>query len=73
MLRKLTLRQQIAQLIMLWIPGTYAAFDDRALDKVRGWVDTLQVGGIIVSVGSPMDIAGKLNFRAINPHAGQPT
>lgn len=47
---------------MLWIPGTYAAFDDRALDNVRGWVDTLQVGGIIVSVGSPMDIAAKLNF-----------
>ncbi len=47
---------------MLWIPGTYAAFDDRALDRVRGWVDTLQIGGIIVSVGSPMDIAAKLNF-----------
>ncbi|HEU5217790.1 MAG TPA: glycoside hydrolase family 3 protein, partial [Gemmatimonadales bacterium] len=62
LLRRLTLRQQIAQLIMPWIPGTYAAFDDRALDKVRGWVDTLQVGGIIVSVGSPMDIAAKLNF-----------
>ncbi len=62
LLRKLTLRQQIAQLIMPWIPGTYAAFDDRALDTVRAWVDTLQVGGIIVSVGSPMDIAAKLNF-----------
>lgn len=62
LLRRLPLRQQIAQLIMPWIPGTYAAFDDRALDKVRGWVDTLHVGGIIVSIGSPMDIAAKLNF-----------
>ena len=62
LLRRLTLRQQIAQLIMPWIAGTYSAFDDRALDKILGWVDTLQVGGIIVSVGSPMDIAAKLNF-----------
>ena len=62
MLRRLTLRQQVAQLVVPWIPGTYAAFDDRALDKVRGWVDTLEVGGIIVSIGSPMDIAAKLNF-----------
>jgi beta-N-acetylhexosaminidase len=62
LLRTLTLRQKVAQLVMPWIPGTYAAFDDRALDKVRGWVDTLRVGGIIVSVGSPLDIAAKLNF-----------
>ncbi|HEY9517982.1 MAG TPA: glycoside hydrolase family 3 protein [Gemmatimonadales bacterium] len=62
LMRTLPLRQRIAQLIMPWIPGTYAAFDDRSLEKVRGWVDTLQVGGIIVSVGSPLDIAATLNF-----------
>ena len=61
-MRTLPLRERIAQLIMPWIPGTYAAFDDRSLEKVRGWVDTLQVGGIIVSVGSPLDIAAQLNF-----------
>ncbi|HSE51058.1 MAG TPA: glycoside hydrolase family 3 N-terminal domain-containing protein, partial [Gemmatimonadales bacterium] len=62
LMRTLPLRERIAQLIMPWIPGTYAAFDDRSLEKVRGWVDTLQVGGIIVSVGSPLDIAATLNF-----------
>ena len=62
LMRRLPLRERIAQLIMPWIPGTYAAFDDRSLEKVRGWVDTLQVGGIIVSVGSPLDIAATLNF-----------
>lgn len=61
LLRTLTVRQKVAQLIMPWLAGTYAAFDDRALDRARGWVDTLQVGGIIVSVGSPLDIASKLN------------
>ena len=62
LMRALPLRERIAQLIMPWIPGTYTAFDDRSLEKVRGWVDTLQVGGIIVSVGSPLDIAATLNF-----------
>jgi len=62
LMRTLPLRERIAQLIMPWIPGTYAAFDDRSLEKVRGWVDTLQVGGIIVSIGSPLDIAAQLNF-----------
>ncbi|NOT08025.1 MAG: beta-N-acetylglucosaminidase, partial [Gemmatimonadales bacterium] len=62
LLRRLTLRQQVAQLVMPWIPGTYVAFDDRALEETVKWVDSLEVGGIIVSVGSPMDIAGKLNF-----------
>lgn len=47
---------------MPWIAGSYAAFDDTTLAKVRGWVDSLRIGGIVVSVGSPLDIAAKLNF-----------
>jgi beta-N-acetylhexosaminidase len=61
LLRTLTVRQKIAQLVMPFLVGSYAAFDDRALDRARAWVDTLQVGGIIVSIGSPLDIASKLN------------
>lgn len=62
LLRTLTVRQKVGQVVMPWIPGSYAAFDDRALDQVRVWLDTLQVGGLIVSIGSPLDIAAKLNF-----------
>ena len=62
LLRTMPLRVRIAQLIMPWIPGTYAAFDDRSLEKVVGWVDSLQVGGIIVSIGSPLDIGATVNF-----------
>ena len=47
---------------MPWIPGTYAAFDDSALGQVRDWVDSLRVGGIVISIGSPLDVAAKLNF-----------
>ena len=32
-----------------------------AFDRMEAWVDSLHVGGLIVSVGSPLDIAAKLN------------
>jgi beta-N-acetylhexosaminidase len=54
-------RQQIAQLVVPWLPGNYSALDDSAFQIATRWVDSLQVGGIIVSVGSPFDIAAKLN------------
>jgi beta-N-acetylhexosaminidase len=57
----LPLRARVAQLVMPWIPGNYAAFDDSAFTVMQGWVDSLEVGGIIVSVGSPLDVAMKLN------------
>ncbi len=61
LLDTLTLHDRIAQLVMPWIPGNYAAFDDDAFARMQGWVDSLHVGGIIVSIGSPLDVAAKLN------------
>ncbi|HEV8612138.1 MAG TPA: hypothetical protein VGQ73_01430, partial [Gemmatimonadales bacterium] len=43
LLRTLPPRQRIAQLIMPWIAGSYAAFDDTTLAKVRGWIDSLRI------------------------------
>ncbi|HEU4763880.1 MAG TPA: glycoside hydrolase family 3 N-terminal domain-containing protein [Gemmatimonadales bacterium] len=62
LLDELTPRQKLAQLVIPWVAGAYQAFDDSALARAAGWVDSLQVGGIIVSVGSPLDIAAKLNY-----------
>ncbi len=61
LLAVLSVRDKIAQLVMPWIPGTYAAYDADAFDRVEAWIDSLHVGGLIVSVGSPLDIAAKLN------------
>jgi beta-N-acetylhexosaminidase len=61
LLARLSLRDRAAQLVMAWIPGTYAAADDPGSATVRRWVDSLHIGGLIVSVGSPLDIAAKLN------------
>jgi beta-N-acetylhexosaminidase len=60
-LASLSIRQKVAQLVVPWLAGSYAAFDDSAFQIATRWVDTLEVGGIIVSVGSPFDIAAKLN------------
>jgi beta-N-acetylhexosaminidase len=61
LLRSLPLRDKIAQLVVPWIPGTYAAYDDDAFLRAEAWVDSLHIGGLIVSVGSPLDLAAKLN------------
>jgi beta-N-acetylhexosaminidase len=61
LLRSLSVRDKIAQLVMPWIPGTYTAFDDETFARTQMWVDSLHIGGLIISVGSPYDLAAKLN------------
>jgi beta-N-acetylhexosaminidase len=46
---------------MPWIAGTYASADDPEFLRTLAWVDSLRVGGVLISVGSPLDIAAKLN------------
>jgi beta-N-acetylhexosaminidase len=60
-LAKLTPRQKVAQLVVPWLGGNYMALDDSAYQIAARWVDSLELGGIIISVGSPYDIAAKLN------------
>ena len=54
-------RQRVAQLVVPWLSGGYAALDDSLFQVAARWVDSLEIGGLIVSVGSPFDIAAKLN------------
>ena len=60
-LARLSVRQKVGQLIVPWLAGSYAAFDDSAFQAAARWVDSLEIGGIVISVGSPLDIAAKLN------------
>ena len=57
----LSTRQRVGQLVVPWLAGSYSALDDSLFQVATRWVDTLEVGGLIVSVGSPFDIAAKLN------------
>ena len=67
---RMTPREKIAQLVIPWIAGSYMADDDPTFMKIVSWVDSLGVGGLIVSVGSPLDIAAKLN--TLQRHARVP-
>ena len=60
-LASMPLRARVAQLVMPWIAGGYAALDDAALVRADRWVDSLGVGGVIISIGSPLEVAAKLN------------
>ncbi len=46
---------------MPWMLGNYTAFGSEEFEIAARWVDSLELGGIIVSVGSPLDAAAKLN------------
>ena len=61
LLGELSVHDKIAQLVIPWIPGTYAAYDDDGFERAEAWVDSLHIGGVIVSIGSPLDVAAKLN------------
>lgn len=60
-LRGLTPRERVAQLIMPWVPGEYAAVGSPEYEQVKTWVETDKVGGLILSMGLPHSYAAKLN------------
>ncbi len=47
-LAALTLRERVAQLIMPWVGGEYAAEGSPEFEQVRKWVETDKVGGLIL-------------------------
>src|SRR5690349_14587127 len=61
LLAGLSVRQKVAQLAMPRLAGSYTALDDSLFQVAARWVDSLEIGGVIVFAGSPFDIAAKLN------------
>ena len=61
LLETLSVRGKVGQLIMPWLSGSYVATEADAFDTAAAWVEEFGVGGIIISVGSPLDAAAKLN------------
>jgi beta-N-acetylhexosaminidase len=57
----MSLRDKAAQMVWPWVLGDYTATDDPTYERVLGLVRDQHVGGIIISVGSPTEIASKLN------------
>ncbi len=57
----LSIRDRVAQLVWPWVLGDYVAEGSAEWARISRLVTEQHVGGVIVSVGSPLDIAAKMN------------
>ena len=60
-LASMSLRQQVAQLIVQWLPGSYASTNSSEFREWADWIETDQIGGIYLSIGLPHSYAAKIN------------
>ena len=58
----LTLEEKAGQLMMPFLLGDFAPEGTSAGERARRMVEEHHVGGIIISVGSPTEVAAKLNW-----------
>ena len=61
-LASLTLRERVGQMVMFWMLGDYTSVEDSSFAEVIDWVQRQGAGGISVSLGTPIEVAEKLNF-----------
>jgi beta-N-acetylhexosaminidase len=61
LLATLSVRQKVAQLVWPWVLGDFQAQSNPAFQRIVRFVREEQVGGIIISIGSPVEVAAKLN------------
>jgi beta-N-acetylhexosaminidase len=60
-LASLTLRQRVGQMVMVWLLGDYTSTSDSTFVEVTNWVERDGIGGISMSLGTPIEVAAKLN------------
>lgn len=58
---QLTLREKVGQLMMPWVLGDYAPEGSPSHERVAEYVHNQGIGGVIMSVGTPLEVAAKLN------------
>jgi beta-N-acetylhexosaminidase len=54
-------RERVAQMVMLWVLGDYAHVEDSTFAEARRAVADDRIGGVIMSLGSPIEVASKVN------------
>lgn len=69
-LASLTLRQRIGQMVSIWVMGDFANERDTGYTQLVNWIENDGVGSMTMSVGSPIDVAVKLN--SLQKHARIP-
>lgn len=60
-MRSMTLREKVAQLVWPSVFGDYVSGDSPQWRRLTQYVEEEKVGGFTISVGSPIEVAAKLN------------
>jgi beta-N-acetylhexosaminidase len=60
-LAALTLRQKVGQMVMVWLLGDYTNGRDSTFVEARRWVEEDGVTGLSMSLGTPIEVAAKIN------------
>ncbi len=60
-LESLNLRERIGQMINVWVLGDYTNSHDSSFAEVVRWIQRDHIGGVTMSLGSPIEVGAKLN------------
>jgi beta-glucosidase-like glycosyl hydrolase/CubicO group peptidase (beta-lactamase class C family) len=61
-LASLDLGERVAQLVMVWLSGGYAATSSDEMQHLADLVETHGIGGLVISLGTPHEYVAKLNY-----------
>jgi beta-glucosidase-like glycosyl hydrolase/CubicO group peptidase (beta-lactamase class C family) len=61
-LASLSLRERIGQMVMIWVLGDYTNAREPGFLKIVQQVERDGVGGLVMSLGSPIEVAAKVNY-----------
>ncbi len=61
-LATLTLRERVAQMVMIWVLGDFTNAREPGFLKIVEQVQRDGVGGLVMSLGSPIEVAAKVNY-----------
>ncbi|MBC8089196.1 MAG: endonuclease/exonuclease/phosphatase family protein, partial [Phycisphaerae bacterium] len=60
-LASLTLRERAGQMVNVWVLGDYSNTHDSSFAEVLRWIKNDNIGGVTMSLGSPIEVAEKIN------------
>ncbi|MEO7997485.1 MAG: endonuclease/exonuclease/phosphatase family protein, partial [Gemmatimonadaceae bacterium] len=60
-LAAMSLRERVGQMVNVWVLGDYSNTNDSSFAEVLRWIKNDHVGGVTMSLGSPIEVAEKIN------------
>jgi len=60
-LSSLSLHDRVGQMVMEWVLGDYTNAKDSSYAEVTRWIERDHIGGVSMSLGTPIEVAAKIN------------